>query len=55
MLMVVKNNYFYAKGVENLDFIANGDFAEVVRVGREQSLYGFHFLILTFVSTTSAA
>ena len=46
MLMVVKNNYFYAKNVENLDFIANGDFAEVVRVGREQSLYGFHFLNL---------
>ena len=46
LLMVVKNNYFYAKGLENLDFIANGDFAEVVRVGREQSLYGFHFLNL---------
>jgi exodeoxyribonuclease-5 len=46
LLMVVKNNYFYAKGIENLDFIANGDFAEVVRVGREQSLYGFHFLNL---------
>lgn len=46
LLMVVKNNYFYAKGVENLDFIANGDFAEVVRVGKEQSLYGFHFLNL---------
>ncbi|MBR4267313.1 MAG: AAA family ATPase [Bacteroidales bacterium] len=44
MIMVVKNNYFYAKDIENLDFIANGDIAEVVRVGREQSLYGFHFI-----------
>ncbi|MBQ3688267.1 MAG: ATP-binding domain-containing protein [Bacteroidales bacterium] len=46
LLMVVKNNYFYAKGLENMDFIANGDFAEVIRVGKEQSLYGFHFLNL---------
>ena len=46
LLMVVKNNYFYAKGLENQDFIANGDFAEVIRVGREKSLYGFNFLNL---------
>ena len=44
LLMVVKNNYFYVKEIENLDFIANGDFAQVVRVGKEQSLYGFTFI-----------
>lgn len=44
VVMVVKNNYFYARDLENLDFIANGDIAEVVRVGRHESLYGFHFI-----------
>ena len=44
IVMVVKNNYFYAKDVEKLDFIANGDTAEVVRVGRHEELYGFHFI-----------
>lgn len=46
LIMVVKNNYFYTKDIENLDFIANGDIAEVVRVGRSQELYGFHFINL---------
>ncbi|MCR5454995.1 MAG: AAA family ATPase [Bacteroidales bacterium] len=44
IVMVVKNNYYYAKDLENLDFIANGDTAEVVRVGRHEELYGFHFI-----------
>jgi exodeoxyribonuclease-5 len=44
IVMVVKNNYFYAKNIEHLDFIANGDTAEVVRVGRHEELYGFHFI-----------
>lgn len=44
IVMVVKNNYFYAKNIEHLDFIANGDTAEVVRIGRHEELYGFHFI-----------
>ncbi len=44
IVMVVKNNYFYTRGIEEMDFIANGDIAEVVRVGRHESLYGFHFI-----------
>lgn len=44
IVMVVKNNYFYAKDIEKLDFIANGDTAEVVRIGRHEELYGFHFI-----------
>jgi exodeoxyribonuclease-5 len=44
IVMIVKNNYFYAKDIEHLDFIANGDTAEVVRIGRHEELYGFHFI-----------
>jgi exodeoxyribonuclease-5 len=44
IVMVVKNNYFYTKNLDRLDFIANGDIAEVVRVGRHEELYGFHFI-----------
>ncbi|MCQ2250972.1 MAG: AAA family ATPase [Bacteroidales bacterium] len=44
LVMVVKNNYYYARNIEEMDFIANGDIAEVVRVGRHESLYGFHFI-----------
>lgn len=42
-IMVVKNNYYAAKGYDNIDFIANGEMATVVRVGKEQKLYGHHF------------
>ncbi len=48
IVMVVKNNYFYARNLENMDFIANGDTAEVVRVGRHEEMYGFHFVNVDF-------
>jgi len=44
IIMVVKNNYFYSKDLKDIDFIANGDIAEVVRVGRTEEIYGFHFI-----------
>lgn len=43
LVMVVKNNYFWAKELKELDFIANGDVAEVKRVRRHADLYGFRF------------
>ncbi len=44
MLMVVKNNYFWAKQTEGkLDFIANGDIAKLQRIRRTYEMYGFHF------------
>jgi len=42
-LMVVKNNYFWIDEEETLDFIANGDIAEVTRIHGYQELYGFQF------------
>lgn len=44
IVMVVKNNYFYTKDMKETDFIANGDIAEVTRVGRYEYLYGFTFV-----------
>ena len=44
IVMVVKNNYFYTKDMKETDFIANGDIAEVTRVGRYEKLYGFTFV-----------
>jgi exodeoxyribonuclease V len=43
-LMVVKNNYFWLKDEESVDFIANGDIVRVTRVGRGEERYGFHFV-----------
>ena len=55
MLMVVKNNYYWRELLgkedsgllEKLDFIANGDIAQVVRVGTVEEMYGFTFADVT--------
>ena len=47
LLMVAKNNYFWAEGSKEIDFIANGDIAEVRRVRREREMYGFRFADVT--------
>jgi exodeoxyribonuclease-5 len=43
LLMVVKNNYFWAQGQTDFEFIANGDIAEVIHIGKYEELYGFRF------------
>ncbi|BBD44651.1 Hypothetical protein PEIBARAKI_4644 [Petrimonas sp. IBARAKI] len=43
LLMITKNNYYWASDMENVDFLANGEFVEVVRVRREETMYGFRF------------
>ncbi len=45
-LMVLKNNYFFGNDY-GLELIANGDMAEIVRIGRSKELYGFKFRDLT--------
>jgi len=42
-LMVVKNNYFWTEQLEEMDFIANGEMVEVLRVRRTYTMYGFRF------------
>lgn len=43
-VMIVKNNYFWGKAYDQIDFIANGDIATVVRVGKRMDVYGFRFI-----------
>lgn len=42
-LMVVKNCYQFMDKIEDLDFIANGDIAELVRISKYEERYGLHF------------
>ena len=43
LLLVAKNNYHWAAKVRELDFIANGDTARIVRIYSTEERYGFHF------------
>ncbi len=55
LLMIVKNNYYWRDELgkvdktllEKMDFIANGDIAEIVHVGRVEEMYGFRFADVT--------
>lgn len=48
IIMVVKNNYFYAEQDKEckFDFIANGDVAIVERVIRHKEMYGFRYALV---------
>ena len=43
ILLVAKNNYYWGKEYKEVDFIANGDIARVVRVRKTYEMYGFRF------------
>lgn len=43
LLMVTKNNYFWTEKLDGIEFLANGETLEVVRIRRTQELYGFRF------------
>ena len=42
-LMIVKNNYFWADGNQEISFIANGDMAEIQKIAHYEEMYGFRF------------
>lgn len=42
-LMVVKNNYYWSEGHSIINFIANGDMAELRKIKHFEEMYGFHF------------
>jgi len=50
LLMVTRNNYFWNKPYKEIDFIANGDILQVVRVSKHYEIYGFRFVDLTLRS-----
>ena len=43
VLMVAKNNYYWAADCKEMDFIANGDVVVVRRVRHVREMYGFRF------------
>lgn len=43
-ILVVKNNYHWLKDNKEVDFIANGDIAEIVRIKGYEELYGKRFV-----------
>jgi len=47
LVMVVKNNYFWPDEDMELDFIANGDIAEILTIYGYEELYGFRFANVT--------
>ena len=49
-LMITKNNYFWAQEYEDLEFIANGDMFEIMRLNNRHELYGFQFAKATLRS-----
>jgi exodeoxyribonuclease-5 len=50
LLMVTRNNYFWNKPYKEIDFIANGDILQVVRVRKYHEIYGFRFVDLALRS-----
>ncbi len=42
-IMIVKNNYYWFNENEKIDFIANGDIAEIIKIGNYEERYGFRF------------
>lgn len=43
LVQVVKNNYLLTEQIEGVDFLANGEIMEVMRVRRTTEIYGFRF------------
>ncbi|MDR1653285.1 MAG: AAA family ATPase [Prevotellaceae bacterium] len=50
LLMITRNNYFWNKDYEDIDFLANGDIVEIRRVRKHREMYGFRFADLTLHS-----
>ncbi|GGZ27615.1 ATP-dependent exodeoxyribonuclease [Echinicola pacifica] len=46
MLMIVKNNYTYMAESDKVNFLANGDFVEVVKIRSFDEMYGLRFATL---------
>jgi len=46
LLMIVKNNYTYMAESDKVNFLANGDFVEVVKIRSFEEMYGLRFATL---------
>lgn len=46
LLMIVKNNYTYMAESDKVNFLANGDFVEVIKIRSFEEMYGLRFATL---------
>ena len=46
-IMVVKNNYFWSDKLPEMEFIANGDIAEIIHISGYETLYDLNFANVT--------
>ncbi|MCK4663096.1 MAG: AAA family ATPase [Bacteroidales bacterium] len=46
-LMIVKNNYFWCEENSDMDFIANGDIVEIIKIGNYEERYDLRFANIT--------
>lgn len=46
LLMIVKNNYTYMAESDKVNFLANGDMVEVMKIRKFEEMYGFRFATL---------
>ena len=44
LIMLSRNNYFWAKAYDGIDFLANGDMLEIMRVRKYHELYDLRFV-----------
>ncbi len=51
IVMIVKNNYTLLEEGTEAGFIANGEFAEIVHLGREEEMHGLRFIHATLKLT----
>lgn len=42
-LMIVKNCYQFVEDIKDMDYIANGDIAKLIKISRYEERYGLHF------------
>lgn len=47
LMMVVKNNYYWVEDINELEFIANGDIFEIIRIKKYEERYGHRFANIT--------
>ncbi|MFO8020835.1 MAG: AAA family ATPase [Perlabentimonas sp.] len=47
LVMVVRNNYHWVEDIPDINFIANGDVVEVIRIHKIKELHGFRFAEVT--------
>jgi exodeoxyribonuclease-5 len=50
LLMITRNNYYWNKEYKEIDFVANGDIVEVIRLKKSTEMYGFRFAELSLRS-----